>query len=238
MRLMRVDNYVARVCDAAENGETGRFTSLLSNPELIELDDGVYILVGTARGHNVACFIAPSLPDRVSFKEMMQGIKDSMLSKEDNPYQIPEALMARWAQVSPEAFAAINTVHYGQAETDGITLPWTFTGYGGGGALAQLAAAAFKPARLITFGAPDAGGELLNEKIADACDWRRWEFMSDWNAKLPVRKFMSEVSGCTMFIDDAGVLETDAEFKFRRISDWFERTPMSAYMDWLEGEGE
>ena len=234
MQNIRLDYYAARLCMAAASDEPlVRLRNLMDN-HIESVDSaGVRVYVGETASHNVAVFHTTQESGRVTFKQLMKSIKAAPSESKDNPYQIARDLMAKWEFVSPAAFSAVNTIHYTQAQDAEFSKPWIFTGHGTGGQLAQLAGASFMPAQLITFGSPNAGGDLLLEAVDDACAWTRWEFVGDWSAKLPLRLGNTN-GGCSRYITADGMLETDPKLTFKRTQDWFQREPMSSYHDWIE----
>jgi len=218
---------------AATDEPLVRLRNLMDNH--IETVDkgGVRVYVGETASHNVAVFHTTQDFGRVTFKQIMKSIKAAPSESKDNPYQIAKDLMAKWEFVSPAAFSAVNTIHYTQAQDDGKSKPWMFCGHGTGGQLAQLAAATFMPATLITFGSPNAGGDLLLEQVDDSCMWTRWEVVGDWSAKLPLRLWNTK-GGCSRYITEDGDLELKPQSTFFRPQDWFQRSPMCLYHDWIE----
>ena len=234
MQNIRLDYYAARACMAAATyAPVERLRNLMDNHIESVNRDGVKVFVGDTASHNVAIFHMYQDLGKVTFRQLMQSIKDAPAKSKDNPYQIAEDLMDTWMVVSPAAFSAVNTIHYTQAQDDGKSKPWLFTGHGTGGQLAQLAAASFMPATLITFGSPNAGGDRLLEAVDDACMWTRWEVVGDWSAKLPLR-LCGTKGGCSRYITEGGELELKPKSTFFRPQDWFQRAPMNLYHDWIE----
>ena len=234
MQNIRLDYYAARACmAAATDAPVERLRNLMDNHIESVDTEGVKVFVGDTPSHNVAVFHMDQDIGKVTFRQLMQSIKDAPVESKINPYQIAEDLMDKWTFVSPAAFSAVNTIHYTQAQDDGKSKPWLFTGHGTGGQLAQLAAATFMPATLITFGSPNAGGELLLEQVDDACMWTRWEVVGDWTANLPLRLWNTK-GGCSRYITEDGELELKPKSTFFRPQDWFQRAPMNLYHDWIE----
>lgn len=232
MKNLLLDYNVAKMCLEAVEGQWQNLHELGGSKSEVVMGESCDVFVGETASHNVAIFTSPDVERRLTFGELIAALKNTRVSIKNNPYQIPPDLFKMWSKVSPAAFEAVNTLHYQQAQDDGISKPWIFAGYAQGGALAQLAAAAFKPALLVTYGAPDAGGDVLQDVIDDACDWNRWEMIGDWNpASLPR---MYNVKSHPKFISVMGAVEYLPTVAFRKPQDWFTRTPMYNYVDWLE----
>ena len=227
------DVYAARVTYCLEEYEDDRLERLVLGGELIEFDSGARVIVGENAKYNIVGFSAENLDDRVSFNEMISGLKDGFSLGYGTALQVHPTTLVAWQEMYSELFATINEKHYQQAADTGTSKPWLFIGYGAGGAVAQVAAASFGPARLITFGSPDAGNATLSDALFDSTVWTRWEFAGDWNAKLPMR-LAKTIEGNTRFITEDGTLELRPKMQFKVFSDWYSRKPMSAYYDWLE----
>ena len=234
MQNIRLDYYAARLCMAAASDKPmERVVNLMDNHIETVDKSGVKVYVGDTPSHNVAVFDMHQDLGKVTFKQIMQSIKDAPTDQNENPYQIAKPLYDKWAFVGPSAYSAVNTIHYAQAYDDKRTKPWMFTGHGTGGQLAQLAAASYMPATLITFGSPNAGGDLLLKAVDDACMWTRWEVVGDWTAKLPLRLWNTK-GGCSRYITEDGELELKPQSTFFRPQDWFQRAPINLYHDWIE----
>ena len=233
MSGFREDAYAARVAYCLEEYEDSRLEKLVMGGELIEFDSGARVIIGENAKYNIVGFSAENLDERVSFVEIITGLKDGFSRGYGNGMQVHPATLVAWKEMYSELYTSINGKHYQQAVDSGANKPWLFIGYGSGGAVAQVAAASFGPARLITFGSPDAGNTILSDALFDATVWTRWEFAGDWNAKLPTR-LAKIVEGNTRFITEDGTLELDPKMQFRLCTDWFKRKPMSAYYDWME----
>ena len=228
------DYFASRIAESLEDKSVERIERLLSSPELIEFDSRSAVLVGSTPKYNVAVFKTHVAEDRLTFSGVMRELVQSFTPVEGNAMGITPNTFAAWSEMYAESFTAINELHYRQASEEGVSKPWMFIGYAAGGAVAQIAAASFKPARLITFGAPDAGNAVLEEAVFQGCTWSRWEFMSDFNTRIPLR-LRSNTEGNTRYIDSNGVLETEPKLSLRSPKDWFERSPITAYSDWMDG---
>lgn len=226
MLSSRRERLAAQLCSTIRGSAGHLFESY---EEVGESDDpkAPYALVGTIGSHNVCAITAPKLP-KPSMKDMFQmGVRGG----KSNPYQLTEALSDMWSTFSPDLFPAITERHYAQAHDTGTTLPWLFTGYGVGGQLAQVAAAQFKPAVLVTFGAPDAGGPLLMDLVEDGSYWARYEMQGDRNTLLPLR-LSRRVAGNVMYVTSSGRLELERRPDLT-LSDWFSDVSMGSYADWV-----
>ena len=230
MKVLRQDYYASRLCSMLA-GDRFRANNLLDRYEMVEVEDMVAI-VGETAGRNVCAIYSPELEQQVSFYELIRGLRDGVVNADGNPYQITEPMFTKWSALSPELFPAITELQYSQAHNFGKSKPWLFTGYAEGGQLAQIAAAQFKPARLVTFGSAMAGGELLTEATEDACFWTRYEMEGDYNSKLPLRLGKSK-GGKLSYITSEGVLELSVKPSYK-MQDWFQRTPMESYGEWLD----
>jgi hypothetical protein len=228
------DYFASRVAESLADGSSERIERLLSGAELIEFDSGAAVLVGHTPKYNVAVFKTHVTEDRLTFRGVMSELIQSFKPVEGNAMGITPNTFEAWSEMYSETFTAINELHFQQAMDEGVSKPWMFIGYAGGGAVAQIAAASFKPAKLITFGAPDAGNAVLEEAVFQGCTWSRWEFMSDFNTRIPLRLRRS-TEGNTRYIDSDGVLETEPKLSLRSPKDWFERSPITAYSDWMDG---
>lgn len=234
MSFLRLDYYAARLCEATEP-YSHRIRNLLDNPILAVEQDNCTVWVGETPTHNVMSFGCEQPLERLGFASFLSSLKELDIDSEGNMYQLSPALFELWADICGDSYGAMMTLHYKQANEDGVNKPWLLTGHGVGGQLAQLAAASYKPATLITFGSPLAGGPELSDVINDSCRWDQWEFAGDWTSFSPRRLLrQGGDEGSLRYITADGKLDFCRAVTYRKPADWFKLEPMSAFVDWIE----
>lgn len=233
MNQMRQDYLASRLCSAGYHDTKARTDCLLIDYiHAFGENHDWEVMVGEGVENNFAVFRGCEAGATVSWVDALKAL---LLSHRGNPYGLHKDFYNAWEEVSPAVYKAVQTVHYTQTQETGKPKPWVFTGHGIGGSLAAIGAAAFKPATLVTFGAPRTGNKTFAAAVDDACNWRRWDDASDWGSMFPL-------AGKQMHGGDLYRIRTNGKLDINPpISDqvldhgkWFERHDIENYVDYLE----
>jgi len=236
MNQMRIDYLASRLCSAGYE-ETQRRMDFM-------LDDYIHafgenhdweVFVGESHTHNFAVFRGCHSGSDMTWRDVFKAVKRYFTPVRGNPYRLNRDFYEAWAEMSPQVYKAITTIQYTQASERGVCKPWVFCGHSIGGAVATIAAAAFKPELLTTFAAPRVGGKAFVEEVEDACQWRRWDDGSDVVSLLPLRGFQTH-GGDLYYIDTKGTLQVNPSTAevlcdFGKL---FKRHDIEHYVEWLE----
>lgn len=233
---LRIDYLAARLCSAALPSQQYRMHFLMD--DFVHESDNHHdwdVWVGEGAEHNFAVFRGYRATTPLSWKDIGSMIADYFRPLPGNDLKLYAPYFAAWQRMSPAVFRATNTIHYTQAEETGTSKPWVFTGHGLGGAMAQIAAASFKPATLVTFGTPRVGGKHFAEVLDDACTHRRWLSARDQGAVIPLAGHQMH-SGDLFYIAGNWKLERNPSAMMQVLDHdkWFERHGIEAYVDFIE----
>ena len=233
MNQMRTDYLASRLCSAGYAHTKARTDCMLIDYIHLFGDNHDWeVMVGEGVDNNFAVFRGCEAGAVLSW---MDAFKALARSHWGNPYGLHTDFYNAWEEVSPAVYKAVQTVHFTQAQETGECKPWVFTGHGIGGSLACIAAAAFKPATLVTFGAPRTGNRTFTAAVEDACNWRRWDDASDWGSLLPLAGKQHH-GGDLYRISREGILDINPS-TLEQVLDhgkWFERHDIENYVDYLE----
>lgn len=241
MTQIRLTYLSARLCSAAYPFNTWRIGNMLGSVGYIHgKERGADAYVGETADFNFVVFRGTEFTRNINWKDIRTDLQFAMRPVEGNPYHLHRGFFAAWQEIAPQLYKAVNTLHYQQAQDDGISKPWVFTGHSMGGAIAQIAAASFKPAQCITFGSPRVGGSEFADAVADACWHQRWVNKSDVVPRLPPLLFGYMHGGDLHYINSNGGLwrAPTALQRFedtaRRYCKRWEDHAVEAYVDAIE----
>ena len=228
MNQTRLDYLCSLLSEAVYEPHTWRMANLLDDYVTVEgKTQGGYAAIGEGYKHNFVVFRGTELS---SWKDIWTDLQLALNAVDKQNYRLHQGFFEQWAEMAPEVYRAVTTIQYQQAmdeEYGCVSKPWVFTGHSLGGAIAQIAAASFKPAEVVTFGSPRVGGKNFVDVVEDSVSSaRRYVNAGDFCPAQPVALFGHRHAGELRWFDRKGVLRVDppqVHYTAARCRDFFSR---------------